>query len=94
MSDQAQWLEEHPEFSWEEDVEQAKIIAQALKDEGWEFASHTWGHLSVTNKTADELRIDNEKWVNTVENIVGPVDTIIFAHGNDIGDLDRLQRGQ
>ena len=28
MSDQAQWLEEHPEFSWEEDVEQAKIIAQ------------------------------------------------------------------
>ncbi|HIV23544.1 MAG TPA: polysaccharide deacetylase [Candidatus Merdiplasma excrementigallinarum] len=86
MSDQAQWLEEHPEFSWEEDVEQAKIIAQALKDEGWEFASHTWGHLSVTNKTADELRVDNEKWVNTVENIVGPVDTIIFAHGNDIGD--------
>ena len=29
--------------------------------------------------------MDNEKWVNTVQNIVGPVDTIIFAHGNDIG---------
>lgn len=86
LDDQAKWLEEHPEFNWDEDVAEAKKIAQALKDEGWEFASHTWGHLSVTNKTVDELRVDNEKWINTVENIVGPVDTIIFAHGNDIGD--------
>lgn len=86
MDDQAKWLEEHPEFDWESDVEQAKVIAEAIKESGWEFASHTWGHLSVTNKTADELRRDNEKWVNTVQNIVGPVDTIIFAHGNDIGD--------
>lgn len=85
MADQAKWLEEHPDFDWEADVAEAKVIAEALKEEGWEFASHTWGHLSVTNKTADELRVDNEKWVNTVENIVGPVDTIIFAHGNDIG---------
>lgn len=86
LEDQAKWLEEHPEFDWDADVAQAKVIADALKESGWEFASHTWGHLSVTQKTADELRIDNEKWVNTVQNIVGPVDTIIFAHGNDIGD--------
>lgn len=88
MEDQAKWLQEHPDFSWEADVEEAKKIAEALKAEGWEFASHTWGHLSVTNKTADELRVDNEKWINTVENIVGPVDTIIFAHGNDIGSWE------
>lgn len=86
MADQAKWLEEHPDFDFEGEIEQAKVIAEAIKESGWEFASHTWGHLSVTNKTADELRIDNEKWINTVQNIVGPVDTIIFAHGNDIGD--------
>ena len=28
----------------------------ALKEEGWEFASHTWGHLSVTDKTVEELQ--------------------------------------
>ena len=32
------------------------------------------------------LKNDNEKWVANVQNIVGPVDTIIFAHGHDIGD--------
>lgn len=86
MADQAKWLEEHPDFDFEGEIAEATKIADALKEEGWEFASHTWGHLSVTNKTAEQLKTDNDKWVNTVQNIVGPVDTIIFAHGNDIGD--------
>ena len=84
--DQSDWLAAHPDFNWEEDVAEAAKIADAIKESGWEFASHTWGHLSVTNKTVDELKTDNDKWVNTVQNIVGPVDIIIFAHGNDIGD--------
>ena len=84
--DQQEWLDEHPDFNWDNEVAEATKIADAIKESGWEFASHTWGHLSVTNKSADALQVDNEKWVNTVQNIVGKVDTIIFAHGNDIGD--------
>ena len=84
--DQAKWLQAHPEYNFDKDVADAKVIAQALKDEGWEFASHTWGHLSVTDKTAEQLKTDNERWVATVEPILGKTDTIIFAHGNDIGD--------
>ncbi|MEY8426651.1 polysaccharide deacetylase family protein [Lachnospiraceae bacterium 46-15] len=84
--DQSAWLTAHPDFDWDKDVEEAKKIAEAIKESGWEFASHTWGHLSVTNKTVDELKADNEKWVDTVQNIVGETDVIIFAHGNDIGD--------
>ena len=86
VEDQAAWLEAHPDFDRQEEIRQATVIADALKAEGWEFASHTWGHLSVTGKTAEQLRTDNEKWVSNVGNIVGPTDTIIFAHGNDIGD--------
>ncbi len=85
-SDQAAWLEAHPDFDWDEEVAEATKIADAVKASGWEFASHTWGHLSVTDKSVETLATDNEKWQNTVANIVGPVDTIIFAHGNDIGD--------
>ena len=84
--EQQKWLEEHPDFDRASEIAEATKIADAIKASGWEFASHTWGHLSVTSKTVDELRTDNEKWVNNVQNIVGPVDTIIFAHGNDIGD--------
>lgn len=84
--DQSAWLAANPDFNWDNEVKEATKIANAIKDSGWEFASHTWGHLSVTSKTVDELKADNEKWVNTVQNIVGETDTIIFAHGNDIGD--------
>jgi len=86
MDDQRAWLDAHPDFNYDQEIADATVIADAIKDEGWEFASHTWGHLSVTGKTAGELATDNEKWVNTVQPIVGDVDTIIFAHGADIGD--------
>ncbi len=86
MSDQEKWLEEHPDYNRQEEIAQAVIIADALKEEGWEFASHTWGHLSVTARSVEELAADNDKWVANVQNIVGETDTIIFAHGNDIGD--------
>ena len=89
QSDQRAWLDQHPGFSEEDrqqEIAEAVKVAEACKAEGWEFASHTWGHLSVTGKDAATLQADNERWISNVANIVGPTDTIIFAHGNDIGD--------
>ena len=83
--DQAEWLEKHPDFNWDSEVAEAKKIAEAVKASGWEFACHTWGHLSVTDKSVEALSTDQDKWQNTVANITGKTDTIIFAHGNDIG---------
>ncbi len=88
MEDQQAWLDAHPDYNFDQDVAEAKKVAEALKAEGWEFASHTWGHLSVTDKSVEELKTDNEKWEATVKPIVGEVDTIIFAHGNDIGSWE------
>ncbi len=84
-ADQAAYLAAHPEFDYDAEVREAKKIADAVKAGGWEFACHTWGHLSVTGKSVETLSADQDKWQNTVANITGPTDTIIFAHGNDIG---------
>jgi hypothetical protein len=83
-ANQKAWLDAHPDFSFEQDVADATKIADALKAEGYEFASHTWGHRHADQVSAEELAVDNDKFVNTVVNITGPVDTIIFAHGGDI----------
>lgn len=88
MEDQRKWLDAHPDYDRSTEIAEATKIADAIKESGWEFASHTWGHLSVTQKTLEELKVDNEKWINNVGNIVGEVDTIIFAHGNDIGSWE------
>ena len=75
----------------EADREEARKVAQALKDDGWTFASHTWGHMDMGkerdgegNPTPRFFR-DTDWWEEEVESLIGPCDTIIFAFGADIG---------
>ncbi len=81
---QREWLNAHPEFDFDEDVAEATKIANALKAEGYEFASHTWGHRHADTASVESLMKDNERFVNWVVPITGPIDTIIFAHGSDL----------
>ena len=83
--DQIQWLQEHPDFNWEEDCANAKAVADAMKAEGWTFASHTYGHLNAESADLARLQADHERWVTVNEPILGKVDKIIFAFGADIG---------
>lgn len=85
--DQIQWLQDHPDYSFDEDCKNAKAVADALKAEGWTFASHTYGHLNATDASLDKLQHDNERWMATVQPIIGPTDKIIFAFGADIGPV-------
>lgn len=84
--DKRQWLLDHPDFDIEAERAEAKKVADAMKENGWEFASHTWGHLKVGDRSLSVLKSDTEKWRTNVEPLVGPVDTIIFAHGQDLSD--------
>ena len=62
-------------------------MAQAIKDTGWNFASHTWGHIRVgANTSLETIKADTEKWLAYVEPLIGETDTIIFAHGEDLAD--------
>lgn len=79
------WIKEHPDFDLEKEREEAKKVAQAMMDNGWEFASHTWGHLRVGDASLERLKTDTQKWMENVAPLVGGTDTIIFAHGQDLG---------
>ncbi len=85
---QLEWLAEHPDYNWEEECAQAKEVADAMKAEGWEFASHTWGHKKVGEATYEEMVRDTERWLEYVSPIIGETDTIIFAHGQDISNTE------
>lgn len=88
QDNQKEFLENNPDFNFDEEVKDAKKIAEALKKSGWEFASHTWGHKNATESSAEELETDNEKWEKNVAPILGKTDMIIFAFGADIGNWD------
>lgn len=80
------WLDKHPDFNLEKERKEAKKVADKMKAEGWEFASHTWGHLNAGSQPLSNLKKDAERWKKNVVPVVGETHTIIFAFGSDIGD--------
>lgn len=78
------------EEEWARQVEEAKKVANRLIEQGWEFASHSWGHRYYGQISISQLKEDAQKWENQVRPILEnngtyKVDTIIFAFGDDIG---------
>ena len=69
---QEEFFQENPDFDEEDfqwECEQAKKVAQALKEDGWLFASHTWGHVGLGegSTTFEQFKADTDKWEERVE---------------------------
>lgn len=71
----------------ESQIETAKEVAQCLKDDGWEFASHTWGHIRMGTVSVEKVKEDADKWENQVKPILGDVDILIYPYGEDINSF-------
>ena len=70
--------------TYEQDKETVKKVAQALKDNGWEFACHSWGHRDMYEKSFEFVKTDTNKWLTQVAPLIGPTDIFIFPKGIDI----------
>ncbi|MGN0277195.1 MAG: polysaccharide deacetylase family protein [Hominisplanchenecus sp.] len=83
------FFQQNPNFdeaAYNKEIEEATKVANAMKEEGWEFASHTWGHINVTEASLERLQTDTQKWLDYVKPIVGDTNVVIFAFGADLGD--------
>lgn len=83
-----EWLDNHPDFSLEKEREGAKKVADAMKEEGWLFASHTWGHQNIGQISLETLQADTQKFKDNVDPLIGGTDIIIFAFGTDLTDAE------
>ena len=72
--------------TYQEDLKQAAAVAQCLRDNGWELASHSWGHRYLGQLDMDSFRTDTDKWESEVETLIGPTDIILYPFGDDISD--------
>ncbi len=89
---QQDFFDANPDFdeaAWQNEVDQATAVANAMKAEGWEFASHTWGHIDPLKNGFDAFKRDCDRWEANVRPIVGDTDIIIFAFGADIDTVWR-----
>lgn len=68
--------------------EQAKKVADAMKKDGWNFASHSWGHLNFTKTGVSGITADANRWDAEVRPIVGDTPELIFPFGADISGIE------
>lgn len=68
-----------------EDIETATKVADRLKEMGWEFASHSWGHRDLGRIPYKDFVRDTDRWEAEVRPILGDTDVLIFPFGSDVG---------
>ncbi len=75
--------------AYQKEIEEAKKVAQCLRDHGWILASHSYGHPAYGQITAEKVRIDSEKWENTVQTVIGDCDVILYPNGSDVAGIEK-----
>jgi hypothetical protein len=60
---------------------QAKNVVKKLQQMGWEFASHSYFHVSETKQNETAFENSEKRWKNEVGIIVGPTSYYIFPFG-------------
>ncbi len=69
--------------------EQAKAdavkVANALKEAGYTLASYTYDNINYSTKTLEQIKADLELWTEHVTEVIGLVDTLVYAWDSDIG---------
>lgn len=68
----------------EEDRESARAVADRMKETGWQFAVHGYGHKHTAQISYDTLVADTERWKEEVGSLVGDTDIYIYPYGEEI----------
>ena len=68
----------------ESEIAEAKKVANKLKENGWSFASHSYGHNPHDKVSVEKLKTDADHWENEVKNVVGDTQIYIYPHGDSI----------
>lgn len=68
----------------EEDIATATAVADRLKETGWLFAIHGYGHRDAKKITYSHLVSDTNRWLSSVGPIVGETDIYIYPYGSEI----------
>ena len=72
------------------EIDAVKPIVQRLKDTGWTFGCHTWGHIRLPKQSMASLQKDVLRWQDEVGSLVGPTNIIFYPFGGrPDGDKDQ-----
>lgn len=69
---------------YETERSQALSVIKRLKETGWSFASHGYGHLDTGAISLERLKKDTARWKKEVEPLVGETKIYVYPFGSDV----------
>ena len=63
------------------EIEAVKPVIERLKETGWTFGSHTWGHIRLDSRPLESIQRDTVRWQEEVGSLVGPTNILFYPHG-------------
>ena len=70
--------------SYAHEKDEATRVVEKLKKDGWEFASHGYGHLNTKAISLATLSSDTERWKKEVEPLIGKTNIYIYPYGSSV----------
>ena len=67
---------------YDEQVAGAKAIANALREKGYTIACFTYKNDAYGKLSVAQIQADMQSWTSQVVNVIGPVDTFVFARAS------------
>ena len=73
-----------------QEVARVRPIITRLKETGWYFASHSYGHIQLDKASLDAVIADANRWMDEVASLVGETQLFIYPYGSrlDGGDVN------
>ncbi len=68
----------------EADREAVRTVAGRMKETGWQFASHGYGHKHTAEISNKALADDTARWKEEIASLVGDTDVYVFPYGEEI----------
>lgn len=65
----------------ESEIEKAKKVVQKLKNNGWTFACHSYGHYHMNKITDEKFKEEIALWQSEVEPIIGKTKIYVYPYG-------------
>ncbi len=72
----------------EKEIEAVKPVIKRLKETGWTFASHSYGHYDASSISYDKLEYDTQKWIDEIEYLIGPTEVYLYPFGSTVPVTD------
>lgn len=73
------------------EIEKLKPLVARLKELGYRFASHTYGHICVGKTDIQTLKIDTQKYEDEIIPIIGKTDILSFPCGSFTNNKEKLK---